>query len=41
MQRLCREIEESITRNDWAEVLQLSSQVDVAFEDVRRFIEAY
>jgi len=41
MQRLCKEIEDSAARRDWATVIGLSSQIDAAFEDVRKFIETY
>ncbi len=41
MQKLCKEIEESAARQDWAAVSGLSSQIDTAFDDVRRFIETY
>jgi two-component system sensor histidine kinase/response regulator len=41
MQKLCKDIEESVARDDWAAISGLSVQVDAAFADVRKFIERY
>ena len=38
---LCKDIENNVAQDDWARMSHLSSQVDVAFEDVRKFIEAF
>ena len=41
LMRLCKAIEESAAGNDWVEVAELSAQIDIAFKDVRAFIETF